>query len=86
MTEPSSANSDKWHGHGIVPFETWKSTSHPACGHRAEKARKSVAETRVMIESEVGKVSQTSATSTKSTRESVDALKAQLDEARWQTH
>ncbi len=43
-----------------------------------------LAETREMIEQEVGKVNESSQTSTKSTRQSVDALKEQLEEARRQ--
>ena len=43
-----------------------------------------VAETREMIEQEVGKVNQSSETSTKSTRQSVAALETQLAEARRQ--
>jgi chromosome segregation ATPase len=43
-----------------------------------------LAETREMIESEVGKVNQSTEVSTKSTRQSVDALKTQLEEAQRQ--
>lgn len=44
-----------------------------------------LAETREILAGEIGKVNETSTTGTKSTRASVDALKAELDEARRQS-
>jgi hypothetical protein len=52
------------------------------CVLQINQLKADLAETRTSIESEVGKVSESSATTTKSHRASIDAIKTELDQAK----